>query len=101
LCGQDFKLHNVLFNAGFPAVSRQMRAGIQKQEKELIMRAMLAVMLAGALVAGAATEASAQRRIEGFQRPQYGYGEAYHGRLDRGNPDRNFYGPNVLHGGPY
>jgi hypothetical protein len=75
--------------------------GMRKHEEELIMRAMLAVMLAGALVAAAATEASAQRRVQGFQRPQYGYGEAYHGRFNRGNPDRNFLGPNVLHGGPY
>jgi hypothetical protein len=70
-------------------------------KRSFIMRAMLAVMLVGALVAAATTEANAQRRIRGMQRPQYGYGEAYHGRFNRGNPDRNFLGPNVLHGGPY
>jgi hypothetical protein len=77
------------------------------------MKTMLAVMLVGALVAVAATEANAQSQtpsaksqrpgvIRGQQRPGYGLGEAYNGRFNRGNPDRNFYGQNVLHGGgPY
>jgi len=64
------------------------------------MRAMVAIMLGGALVA-AATEANAQRRIQGFQRPEYGYGEANHGRLNRGNPDQNFLGPNVIRHWPH
>jgi hypothetical protein len=77
------------------------------------MKTTLAVMFAGALAAVAATEANAQSQvppaknqlpgvIRGHQRPGYGLGEAYQGRFNRGNPDRNFYGQNVLHGGgPY
>jgi len=77
------------------------------------MKTLLAVMCVGALVAAAATEANAQSQtpsarshrpgvIPGQQRPGYGLGEAYGGRLNQGNPDRNFYGQNVLHGGgPY
>ncbi len=63
------------------------------------MKAILAILLATTLIS-AATGANAQSRVRGFQRPNYGYGEAYHGRYNRGNPDRNYFGPNALHGPP-
>jgi hypothetical protein len=69
-------------------------------KRPFITKAIVAVMLVGTLAAGA-TAANAQQRIRGQQRPGYGYGEAYHGRYNNGNPDRNYLGPNVLHGGPY
>jgi hypothetical protein len=70
-------------------------------KRPFITKAIVAVMLVGTLAAGA-TAANAQQRIVGHQRPGYGYGEAYHGRYNTGNPDRNYLGPNVLHGGgPY
>jgi hypothetical protein len=63
----------------------------------------LALMLAGALLVVATAEANAQQRIPGFQRPNYGYGTLYGGPYsprNRVNPDRDYFGPNVLHGPP-
>jgi hypothetical protein len=72
-----------------------------RNTKNFAAKTMLAVMLVGTMAA-VATEANAQQRIRGHQRPGYGYGEVNQGRYDAGNPDRNFLGPNVLHGGgPY
>jgi hypothetical protein len=69
------------------------------------MKAMPLVIMLVALVA-AVTDANAagwEPGATGFQRPNYGYGALYggpYGRINRINPDRNYYGPNVLHGPP-